>query len=175
VGEPLRFAFTSRGDPVAGRLWPGRAAGARPLVLVTPALGASQHAAEIETLCEALAEVGLPAATLDLPLQGERASRKLSQRLLAAATAPRRSAADERLWAEFVRQASSDLAAAVAVLGARRELAAERLACVAFEPGAAAAEAWAARDPRVRVLHRLAAPGAAREVACLVRDRLAGA
>jgi dienelactone hydrolase len=175
VREPLGFEFVSRGDPVAGRLWIGPSEGTRPLVLVAPGLGSSKRAPEVEALCGALARAGLAAAAIDLPLQGERASRKLSARLLDCAQARGRSPTDGRLWAEFVRQTASDLAAAVAALASRADLATERLACVAFEPGAEAAEAWAARDPRVERVERVAAGAAADPLARRLRAQLGGA
>lgn len=171
--DPLRFEFTSRGDPVAGRLWSAASTRALPLVLVAPALGASQRAPEIEALCAALARGGLAAATIDLPLQGERASRKLSARLLACATRPR-DAADERLWEEFVRQAALDLASAADALASRGELAAARLGCVAFEPGAEAAARFAERDPRVLSFRRVEPGTPAAEIVRALQERLVG-
>jgi hypothetical protein len=175
VHEPLRFEFVSRGDPVAGRLWIGPSEGPRPLVLVTPGLGSSQRTPEVEALCRALVQYGLAAASIDLPLSGERASRKLSARLLDCAPRRERSAADERLWAAFVRQTACDLAAAAEMLASRGDLAAGCLGCVAFEPGAEAAAQWAARDPRVRSVQRIAAGAAADEIARRLRERLGGA
>jgi predicted alpha/beta-hydrolase family hydrolase len=172
VHEPSRFEFVSRGDPVAGRLWSGPSGSARPLVLVAPALGSSQHAPEVEALCRALAEAGLAAAAFDLPLSGARESRKLSARLLGAARQRERDAADERLWAEFVRQTAADLAAAAAVLAARGGAAAGGLGLVAFEPGAEAAARWAAGEPRVRSVQCVAADAPAAEVARRLREGL---
>ena len=168
--EPLRFALISRGDPVGGRLWLG-AGLARPLVLVTPPLGSATDAPAVAALCAALAAAGLAAAALDLPLQGERASRKLSARLAASAS-HERSTADQRLWDAFLRQAALDLAAAVRELGTRREVDARRLGCVAFEPGAEAALAWAEREPRARAVRRVAGNVATAELVAFVRERL---
>jgi len=172
VREPFRFEFVSRGDPVAGRLWTGPSESARPLVLVAPGLGSSQHAPEVEALCRALVHAGLAAAVIDLPLVGERASRKLSARLLDAALRRERSAPDERLWAEFVRQAAADLAAAADALAGHPELAAGALGLVAFEPGSEAAAGLAARDPRVRCVQRVAADAPAAEIAHGLREGL---
>jgi dienelactone hydrolase len=171
VRAPSRFEFVSRGDPVAGRLWSGPSEGARPLVLVTPALGSSQRTPEIEALCRALAEAGLAAAAFDLPLSGTRESRKLSARLLGAVRGGARSAADARLWAEFVRQTGADLAAAAAALAARGDLA-PALGLVAFEPGAEAAAGWAAAEPRVRSVQRVAAGAAGPHVVRRLRESL---
>jgi hypothetical protein len=144
-----RFEGVSRGDHVPGRLWLGAGAGRRPLVLVAPALGAGKDASEVAALCRALASEGLAAAAIDLPLQGERASTKLSARLAACASRAERGGRDALLWDEFVRQAALDLGAARAALARRREIEPARAACVAFEPGAAAAAAWAASEPAV--------------------------
>jgi dienelactone hydrolase len=172
VREPLRFEFVSRGDPVAGRLWIGPSESACPLVLVAPGLGSSQRAPEVEALCRALVHAGLAAAVIDLPLAGERASRKLSARLLDGALRRERSAADERLWAEFVRQTAADLAAAAEALAGRPDLETGALGLVAFEPGAGAAAGFAASDPRVRSVQRVAAGVPAAEIARALREGL---
>ena len=169
--EPLRFALVSRGDPVSGLLWIGPAEAARPLVLVTPALGSSTDAPEVAALCRALAAAGLAAAALDLPLQGERASRKLSARLLDCARREK-SATDQRLWHAFLRQAALDLAAAAGELASHATLDARQLGCVAFDPGGEAALEWAAREPRMRALRRIAGNVATAEVVSFVRERL---
>ena len=169
MDTPLAFEFTSRGDLVRTRLF--GAGSRRPLVLVAAPLGSEPGALPLEALCRALVREGLAAATLDLPLQGERASRKLTDRLLAAAGAANRTPAEARLWAGFVRQAALDLAAAADALAVRGALG-DPLACLAFEPGAEAAAEWAARDPRVACLCR-AAPGSdPAELARTVRERL---
>ena len=160
---------------MAGRLWGARGETLRPLVLVVPALGSSQSAPEVEALCRALAGRGLAAVTLDLPLHGERASAKLSARLLACASRPEKSGADARLWAAFVEQTACDLAAAADAAAARHGVAAGTLACVAFEPGAEPATRWAARDPRVQSVVRPPRETPAGEIVRLVRERLGGA
>lgn len=166
-----RFEVVSRGDHVPGRLWLGPGSRPRPLVLVAPALGAGKQASEVSALCRALAADGLAAAAIDLPLQGERASTKLSARLAACAASEVRAGMDELLWDEFLRQAVLDLGVARAALARRPEIEAARVGCVAFEPGAAAAEAWAASDPTVRSYLR--AERAAEPAALVARLRLA--
>ena len=149
-----RFEVASRGDLVPGRLWrPGGAPGARPLVLIVPALGAGKDAGEVDALGRAIAAEGWAAAAIDLPLQGERGSAKLSARLAACAAQPPVEGADRVLWEEFLRQTALDLAATLDVLGRRTAVDAARVACVAYAP-AAATEAWVAREPRVRFLQR---------------------
>jgi pimeloyl-ACP methyl ester carboxylesterase len=160
-----RFEVASRGDFVPGRLWHA-AAGRPPLVLIVPALGASKDAGEVEALAAAAAAAGFTAAAIDLPLQGERASPKLSARLAAS------DAAAPALWDEFLRQAALDLAAARAALLRRHALDPERVACVAFASGAAAAEGWAAREPRVRLV-RADGKAAPAELVARLRSALA--
>jgi hypothetical protein len=175
VQGPFRFEFVSRGDLVAGRLWIGPCEGPRPLVLVAPPLGSSQRAPEVESLCRALVQSGLAAASIDLPLSGERASPKLSARLLDCVPRQERSAADERLWAAFVRQTAFDLAGAARALAPRGDLSAGCLGCAAFEPGAEAALGWASRDLRVRGVQRVVPGAAAEEIARRLHEQLAGA
>jgi hypothetical protein len=172
VAGPHRFTLFSRGDRIGGRLWLG-AGLARPLVLVTPPLGSATDAPAVAALGAALAAAGLAAAALDLPLQGERASRKLSARLAASAGSAR-SVADQRLWDAFLRQAALDLAAAARELGTRREVDARRLGCVAFEPGAEAALAWAEREPHVCAVRRVTGDVVTTELVAFVRERLGG-
>jgi hypothetical protein len=142
VPQPERFEVVSRGDVVPGLLWPGTNASA--LVLIAPAAG--KDAPDVAALAQACAAEGWCAAAIDLPLQGERASAKLSARL---AGSPQ-SEADRLLREELVRQAALDLGAARAALAAR--IGAERVACLACAPSAAAAHAFAARAPDVRVV-----------------------
>lgn len=144
-----RFEVLSRGDHVPGRLWLAAGGPPRPLVLLVPALGAGKDAGEVVALGRHLAGDGWAAAAIDLPLQGERASTKLSARLATCAARESRTAGDRLLWEEFLRQAALDLAAARDVLAKRREIDAARVACIAYEAAAAAAEAWASRDAGV--------------------------
>jgi dienelactone hydrolase len=139
VPEAHDFAFTSRGDPVSGRLWLPESAGPHPLALVTAGLGDGAGAAP---RCEALAANGVAAACFDLPLQGARASRKLSDRLLRAVRSEAPTRAEAQLVEAFRKQVAADLSAARAVLLARSDLDGGRLACLALEPGAEAAAAW---------------------------------
>ncbi|MEN8160538.1 MAG: hypothetical protein ABFS41_10755 [Myxococcota bacterium] len=134
------FAFASRGDPVAGRLWLPDGAGPHALALVTGGIGDTTPTAP---LCETLAANGVAAACFDLPLQGARASRKLSDRLVRAARSEAPTRTEARLVDAFRKQVAADLSAARAVLVARSDVDGGRLACLALEPGAEAAAAWA--------------------------------
>jgi dienelactone hydrolase len=161
--ESERFEVVSRGDVVPGLLWRGAGASAAPLVLIVPALGAAKDAPEVAALARACAAEGWCAAALDLPLHGERASAKLSARI----AKPPQGEADRLLREEFLRQSALDLGAARAALAARAG--AERFACVACEPSAWAAEAFAASDAGVSVVTAEPGAGAAEVVARLRR------
>jgi dienelactone hydrolase len=160
----------SRGDHVPGRLWLEAGSRPRPLVLVAPALGAGKDASDVAALCREIAAAGMAAAAIDLPLQGERASTKLSARLAVCAAQGARTPMDRLLWDEFLRQTALDLAAAREMLVQRREVEASRSACVAYEPGAAAAAAWAASDAAVAFCVR--APRDAEPAALVAQLRL---
>jgi hypothetical protein len=169
-----RFELVSRGDIVPGRLW-SSGAGARPhaLVLIVPALETGKDASEVAALGCAVAAQGWLAAAVDLPLQGERASAKLSPRLAACAAAEPRAELDRLLWGEFLHQSALDLAAALERLRRGAAAGAECVACVAYASAAAAVAAWAARAPDLVVLRaeRDAAPDA---LVARLRDALAG-
>jgi dienelactone hydrolase len=167
------FEAVSRGDFVLGLLWLGPGSGPRPLVLITPPIGSGKHAIEIRALCRTLSQQGLAAAAIDLPLQGERASTKLSDRLTQCATRSERAASDRLLWDEFLRQSALDIAAATEALVRRPEILPERLACVAFEPGAEAGAGWASRDPRVRACLVVPPDAAPDSIASNLREQLA--
>ena len=167
------FEAVSRGDFVRGLLWRGAAPSPCALVVVTPALGSGKLAPEITALCRALSKQGLVAAAIDLPLQGERASSKLSGRLLRCATRGDLGEADRLLWDEFLKQSALDLEASTAALTRREGLPPLRLGCAAFEPGAEAAAGWAAREPRVRVCLRLPPGSDPHRIAAQLREQLA--
>jgi predicted alpha/beta-hydrolase family hydrolase len=107
-----RFSFASRGDTVEGRLWCPPALARHPLVLITPGVGASAALPTLTSLGERLQSAGVAAACFDLPLQGQRASRKLSERLEQAAKSAAPSRAEAQLYAAFAGQVAADLSAA---------------------------------------------------------------
>jgi hypothetical protein len=146
-----RFSFASRGDTVEGRLWCPPALARHPLVLITPGVGASAALPTLTSLGERLQSAGVAAACFDLPLQGQRASRKLSERLEQAAKSAAPSRAEAQLYAAFAGQVAADLSAARALLCRRRDVEPERLGCLALEPGAEAAARWAERAGGVRL------------------------
>lgn len=166
------FAFTSRGDPVQGRLWVPPGAGPHPLVWVVAGVGEASGQATAPALCERLASAGMIAAHFDLPLQGARASRKLSDRLVRAVRSEAPTPTEARLSEAFRTQVGAELGTATALLAARTDVDAERLACLALEPGAEAVAAWAEQAGGVHLVRgkASAADAAIAElVAALVR------
>lgn len=156
-----RFEVVSRGDPVPGRLWLGADAAPAALVLIVPPIGMGKDAREVARLGPAIAAAGWAAASIDLPLHGEHASPKLSERLMRAAPLAR-TGSDRLLWDEFVRQTARDLACVRRALVLRPRLAAAPAAVLAHTSLAEPAEAFAASDPSVRLLRsdRLDVPSA---------------
>lgn len=173
ASEGEAFAAVSRGDFVEGLLWLSPLRGPRPLVVVTPPLGSDKRTSAIATLCRTLCSEGLSAAAIDLPLQGERASAKLSERLVRAATRRERDESERLLWEEFLRQSALDLEAVRTALARRPEIRCERIGCVAFEPGAEAAAAWAAQDARARICVPAAPDADPARIARELREQLA--
>jgi hypothetical protein len=167
-----RFEVVSRGDLVPGLLWRNPARGRCPLVLIAPAVGSAKEAPEVEALCRALLAAQVSAAAIDLPLQGERASAKLSVRLAHCASGRPLGPADQLLWHEYLRQVALDLDATRAALARGDGVRPEAVGCVAFEPGGAAALAWAARAPDLRVCRAATAAADARELAAILRGQL---
>jgi alpha-beta hydrolase superfamily lysophospholipase len=155
VPEPVaseeRFEVVSRGDPVPVRLWLGTDPAPRASAVLVHALGSGKDAREVEALARRLAAAGLAAAAIDLPLHGDRASRKLSARLAACGAAPR-TASDRLLFEEFLRQAALDLAAVRRALARRASLGAGPVACVAHASAGAVLEAWRRHEPEVTPL-----------------------
>jgi hypothetical protein len=160
----VRFEYTSRGDRVTGRLLlPPEPNGRRPLALVGHGAGGSKDAPYLDAAVGPWVRAGAAVASIDFPLHGERASAKLSARI----AKPPQGEADRLLREEFLRQSALDLGAARAALAARAG--AERFACVACEPSAWAAEAFAASDAGVSVVTAEPGAGAAEVVARLRR------
>jgi hypothetical protein len=169
----IRFEAVSRGDLVPGRLWLSPGAEARPLVLVAPALGSNKDASEVEALCRALIAVDLSAAAIDLPLHGERASAKLSARLLRCASrGDLLSAPDRLLWNEYRQQLGRDLDAAHDALLARGAVARGAFGCAAFEPGAELVLGWAAQRLGVCAQQRILPESDPAQLAARMREQL---
>jgi dienelactone hydrolase len=143
----LHFEYSSCGDRVRGTMQQPAAEGPAPLVLV----GHSRDASEIEALARAWAERGTAVASIDLPLHGQRASGKLGDRVLRAASGD--AAADDLdadLWTHVVHQAVTDLRRALSVLAALPVIDAARLTFAGFGLGAALGPQLAAAEPSLR-------------------------
>jgi dienelactone hydrolase len=144
-----RFEYTSRGDRVSGRLLlPQTRDGARPLVLVGHGAGGSKDAAYLDAAVGPWVRGGAAAASIDFPLHGERASAKLSGRLLAS-LAQGAERADE-LWVDFAAQAVLDLERALDALALHPEVDAGRAAYAGFSLGTILGALFCAGEPRVR-------------------------
>jgi dienelactone hydrolase len=115
-----RFEFACRGDRVPGRLLlPNRSNGPSPVVLLQHGLGGCKEAPCMDAAASWVHE-GAAVASIDLPLHGERASAKLSQRLLDSVErslgGSQLDAVSSMLWVEFARQAVLDLRRALDAL-----------------------------------------------------------
>ncbi len=148
----LRFEYSSRGDRVPGRLLlPAGAERAAPLVLALHGTGLSKDDEKMDLACAPGARAGAAVAAIDLPLHGERASPKLSERVLAVAEGRRRPGAhDKLLWIEFVRQTVCDLRRAVVALSEQPEVDGERIGFAGFSLGSILGTPFCAEEPRVR-------------------------
>jgi hypothetical protein len=130
-----RFELTSRGDRIVARLL-GPAGGGAPLAVVLAAEAAGVAPVE-----------GCRTLTLDLPLLGERASPKWTERLRRVLSEGPVAAADGLLLSDFADQAVADVASALDVCA---EPGAAGAGLLGIGPGAFAASAIAAREPRLR-------------------------
>ena len=141
-----RFALSSRGDLVSGRLLlPTPAAAPFPLVLMQHGRGDSADSPYIDATGGPWAERGCAVAALDLPLHGARADQKLAE-TLQNGLSPRGPA--RILIREFLRQTVADLQSGLDVLSELPEIDAGRVAFVGFSLGAIAGASFVARDPR---------------------------
>jgi dienelactone hydrolase len=148
----LRFEYSSRGDRVPGLLLlPAEGRGPWPLVLLQHGAGGSKESDYLDAARLPWVRRGMAVASIDLPLHGERASAKLTERLLAALAGPGAShGAANLLWREFARQAVADLRRAIDVLAARPEVDPARTAYAAFSLGAILGALYVPLDPRPR-------------------------
>jgi len=144
AGAWQRFELTSRGDRVEARLHRPPGAEFHPIAVVL-----SSDAASVEPIA------GGATLTLDLPLLGERASPKWTERLWRCLRDGPSSAADTALLEDFASQAAHDVSAgldACATL-ARVEPPASRVApraaLLGLGPGAWVAPCLAEHEPRI--------------------------
>ena len=108
----------------------------------------------MDTVCAPWVRAGVAVASIDLPLHGERANAKLSERVLALiATGVSNRAIDTgnaRLWIEFVRQAVIDMRRALDALEDHPEIDTRRAAYAGFSLGAILGVPFCAEDARIR-------------------------
>lgn len=146
-----RFAYSSRGDRVPGRLWQptGRPGFAHPLVLIAHGAGEAKDAPAVVAAAGFGCARGFAVASIDLPLHGERAEAKLSRLLLDDL----RAGTDRvGLASDFFRQAGSDLIRAVAALAELPDVDAARIGFAGFGLGAVAGARALDAEPRVRAV-----------------------
>jgi dienelactone hydrolase len=147
-----RFEFACRGDRVPGRLLlPSGGEGPFPLILFQHGLGSHKEASPMDAAARWVQE-GAAVACIDLPLHGERASAKLSRRLIESVESSlggsQLDSVSSALWVEFARQAVLDLSRALDALTSSPEVDSSRTVCAGFDLGAALASIFCAVDPR---------------------------
>jgi dienelactone hydrolase len=153
VFRELSFELSSLGDRVPGRLLlPVQRQGPVPLVIAQHGAGGAKDAEYMNTACLPWVRGGAAVASIDFPLHGERASAKLSQRILGLFE-PRPGLApfEAELWISFVRQAVIDLRRTLDALAQLRELDAGRVGYAGFSLGTVLGVPFCAEDPRIRV------------------------
>ncbi len=155
----LCFEYTSRGDRVPGRLLlPAGDAGPHPLVIVQQEGARTGYA---EAVCAGWPRRGAAIAAIDLPLHGDRASPKLTERIHSLFEARSRlEPAGADVWVSFVRQAVHDLHAAVDGLTRHEALDPERIGFAGFGLGAIVGTPFCAQEPRLRAAALALAGGA---------------
>jgi uncharacterized protein len=145
-----RFEFASRGDRVPGRLLLPEVQGRRlPLVLLQHGAGGSKESPYLDAAAGPWVRGGAAVASIDFPLHGERASAKLSDRVLAdIGAALARTEGVSGLWVDFVHQAVCDLRRALDALATHPELEAMRCAYAGFSMGTILGASFCGTDPR---------------------------
>lgn len=143
--------YSSRGDRVpAHLLLPERVDAAGFLVVTQPGLRSGRGAVEVTALCKAWVSRGAAVLLVDLPLHGERASAKLSERVTAGMRPEGVSSPLERsLWVDFVRQAVADLRRGLDAAGMHPEVEGRRSAFAGFGLGARIGVLLCALEPRI--------------------------
>ena len=145
--RPLLFECTSHGDVVSGSALPPAGNAAAPLLLI-----AGAPATDALTLQRSGAELGFVASTIDLPLQGERTSVKLSERVLAVVDGPQTRAFDAGLAEDWSTQSALDLRAAAATLGRHPRIDATRVVVAALGVASGPALDFARDEGAVRAV-----------------------
>jgi dienelactone hydrolase len=147
--RPLRFEYTSRGDRVSGRLLLPPGGGRHPVALVGHGAGGAKDIDYMDAAVAPWVRGGAAVASIDFPLHGERASAKLSERLLAS-LAPGAGSGHEALWLEFAGQAAVDLERALDALALHPELDTGRAVYAGFSLGTILGALFCSGEPRVR-------------------------
>lgn len=144
------FEFSSRGDRVPGRLLvPAEGGGSHPVVMLQAGFGGSAFSDAAAATGAPWAGRGVAVASLDLPLQGGRADRKLLARLSDVGPGdgdPLRAA----LAFEFARQSVIDLERSLDALAELEWIDAERIVYVGVGLGAVVGAVFCALDARPR-------------------------
>lgn len=163
----VRFEFSSRGDRVPGRLiLPEKSEDRAPLILLQPGAGSDKDSEYLE-IATPWVRAGAAVATIDVPLHGERASAKFSERLLTIvhglSTAPERdlSQRDHGLLTEFVRQSVWDLSRALDALERFAPIDPQRIGYAGLSLGGSLGAVFCSLDPRPRAVALAVAGGGA--------------
>lgn len=131
----------------ANLLTPRSGDGPFPLVLFQS--GEAGRAAAVPDSVASWALDGVAVASVDLPLHGERASSKLTERLLCGLAGSQESGSPWWvLWNEFLRQSIGDLGRALDALTQLDDVSGDRIVCVATKLGAITTAAFVSSDPR---------------------------
>ncbi len=149
AARAIRFEYSSRGDRVSGRLLLPAARGPHPLALVGHGAGGAKDVDYLDAAVGPWVRSGAAVASIDFPLHGERASAKLSERLLASFSAQAPDA-HAGLWLEFGAQAVVDLERALDALATHPEVDVSRAVYAGFSLGTLLGAIFCAGEPRVR-------------------------
>jgi fermentation-respiration switch protein FrsA (DUF1100 family) len=145
-----RLEFNSGGDRVPARLvLPSRDGARHPLVLLQHGRGGSKSAEYMDHAAGPWARSGAAVLSIDFPLHGERASAKLSEKVLAG-DGGRSDAGGEALWVDFARRAVMDLQRALDAAAEIPEIDRERCAYASFSLGSILGATFLGADPRPR-------------------------
>jgi dienelactone hydrolase len=164
-----RFELTSRGDRVSGRLLMPDAdadADAHPLILLQPGAGRHKESPELD-LAAPWVGAGCAVASIDLPLHGERASVKFSERLLSTLGDLQRAPGTEigsrglALLLEFARQGVYDLSRTLDALVSLPTIDSSRIGYVGFGVAATLGVPFCSVDRRPRAIALAGAGGGA--------------
>lgn len=141
--------YSSRGDRVPARLLlPERPDSAGLLILAQP--GTGSRSLDDQALCKPWVARGAAVLVVDLPLHGERASAKLSERVRAGMGPEGTASSLERsLWRDFVQQTVADLRRGLSAAGTHPEAAGRPAAFAGFGLGARIGTLLCAVEPRI--------------------------